>query len=82
MGNWKNLPQHANPTPALRLIPAHFTEKHLRGRTLGDSIDAILSAAAMNFTKLIAWLKFFLSFLRALFSFVIPHDPLIQTAKS
>ena len=30
-GNPKNLPQHANPTPALRLIPAHFTEKHLRG---------------------------------------------------
>jgi ATPase subunit of ABC transporter with duplicated ATPase domains len=30
VGNRKSLPQHANPTPALRLIPAHFTEKHLR----------------------------------------------------
>jgi hypothetical protein len=27
------------------------------------------------------WLKFFLSFLRALFSFGIPHHPLTQTAK-
>jgi hypothetical protein len=33
MGNRKNLPQHAIPTPSLRLIPAHFTEKNLRGRT-------------------------------------------------
>jgi IS5 family transposase len=32
--------------------------------TLGDKVNAILSAAAMNFTKLSAWLKFFLSFLR------------------
>jgi hypothetical protein len=31
MGNRKNLPQHATPTPSLRLIPAHFTEKNLRG---------------------------------------------------
>jgi IS5 family transposase len=57
-------------------------ERNRLKETIGDKVNAILSAAAMNFTKLIAWLKFFLSFLRALFSFVIPNHSLIQTARA
>jgi IS5 family transposase len=72
---------------AIEPIIGHMKSEHrlernrLKG-TLGDRVNAILSAAAMNFTKLIVWLEFFLSVLRALFSFVIPHHPLIQTAKT
>jgi IS5 family transposase len=70
---------------AIEPIIGHMKSEHrlernrLKG-TLGDRGNAILSAAAMNFTELIGWLKFFLSVLRALFSFVIPNQSLIQTA--
>jgi IS5 family transposase len=54
---------------AIEPIIGHMKSEHrqernrLKGTPL-DKVNAILSAAAMNFTKLIAWLKFFLSFLR------------------
>ena len=44
MGNRKNLPQHATPTPSLRLIPAHFTEKNLRGQSSGHRGIAVFQA--------------------------------------
>jgi IS5 family transposase len=59
----------------------HRLERNRLKGTLGDKVNATLSAAAMNFAKLIAWLKLFLSFLRALFSFGILQHSRIQTAK-
>jgi IS5 family transposase len=46
----------------------HRLERNrLKGQT-GDAINALLSAAAMNFSKLVAWMRHFLSLLHALFS--------------
>jgi len=48
-----------------RLKSDHRLDRNQLRGTLGDSINAILSAAAMNLRKL---LRFFLAFLSALFS--------------
>ena len=79
---WRLMKRRAAIEPIIgHMKSEHRLERNRLKGTLGDKVNAILSAAAMNFTKLIAWLKFFLSFLRALFSFVIPHHSLIQTAR-
>jgi IS5 family transposase len=79
---WRLMKRRAAIEPIIgHMKSEHRLERNRLKGTPGDKVNAILSAAAMNFTKLIAWLKFFLSFLRALFSFGIPHHPLIQTAK-
>ena len=80
---WRLMKRRAAIEPIIgHMKSEHRLERNRLKGTIGDKVNAILSAAAMNFTKLIAWLKFFLSFLRALFSFVIPNHSLIQTAKA
>jgi IS5 family transposase len=46
----------------------HRLERNRLKGQAGDAINALLSAAAMNFSKLAAWVRHRLAFLHALFS--------------
>ena len=66
---WRLMKRWAAIEPTIgQMKSEHRLERNrLKGQT-GDAINAILSAAAMNFSKLVAWMRHFLAFLHALFS--------------
>ena len=66
---WRLMKRRAAIEPTIgHMKSEHRLERNRLKGQAGDAINAILSAAAMNFSKLVAWMRHFLAFLHALFS--------------